>query len=169
MKLPISLPGGRRSILVLGIPLGLAAAGALVFTQMSAGSAPAKVPDPGTGQLGPMLALDSKTINLSPTNGSTYKYAKIAVTIELRPADAGFYDLHGADRTKSEKTELEKYTDRVPLLLDALGTTVAAQNSTTLNSADGRAKLKQALLDSFRQILGDDAVLAVFITDFTMQ
>ena len=93
MRLPI--PRGRRAILALGVPLGLAAAGALVFTQMSAAKMPVTVPDPGPGRLGPMLALDDKVINLSTSTPGGYKYAKVGVTIELRPTTASFYGMHG--------------------------------------------------------------------------
>jgi flagellar basal body-associated protein FliL len=168
VKLPI--PKGRRAILALGVPLGLAAAGALVFTQMSAAKgAPPAIPDPVQGQIGPVLALDSKVINLSTTTPGAYKYAKIGVSIELRPSAASFYDLHGADRTKAETTELAKYTDAVPLLVDAVGSTVAAHDSSTLTTADGRDKLKAELMIAFKKILGDNTVIKVLFTDFVMQ
>jgi flagellar basal body-associated protein FliL len=167
VRLPI--PRGRRAILALGVPLGLAAAGALIFTQMSAAKAPTTVPDPGPGQLGPMLSLDDKVINLSTTTPGGYKYCKIGVTVELRPSSASFYDLHGADRTKQEKTELDKHTEQVPLLIDAVGTVVSAHDSSTLTTADGRAKLKVELLTAMKKVLGDDVVLDVFFTDFVMQ
>jgi flagellar FliL protein len=168
VKLPI--PRGRRAILALGVPLGLAAAGALVFTQMSAGpSVPPKIPDPSPGQLGPMLALDDKVINLSTTTPGGYKYAKVGVTIELRPSAASFYSLHGADRTKEETTELTTYTDQVPLLIDAVGAVVSSHDSSTLTTADGRAKLKAELLAAVKKVLGADEVIDVFFTDFVMQ
>ena len=167
MRLPI--PRGRRAILSLGVPLGLAAAGALMFTQMSAAHKAAPVPNPGPGQFGPMLALDDKVINLSTSTPGGYKYAKIGVTIELRPSSVSFYDLHGADRTKQQTTELATYSDAVPLLIDAVGTTVSAHDSSTLTSEDGRAKLKAELLAATKKILGDANVIEVFFTDFVMQ
>jgi flagellar FliL protein len=168
MKLPI--PHGRRAILVLGLPLGLAAAGALAFTQLSAGgSTPARVPDPVPGQVGPILALDSRVINLSTTSPGSYKYAKVGVSIEIRPSSAGFYDLHGTERTTEQTTELEKYNDDVPLLLDALGTVVSSHDSSTLTTPDGRTQLKAELLEAFGKILGADEVLDVYFTDFVMQ
>ncbi len=167
MKLPI--PKGKRAILVLGIPLGLAAAGAFVFMQMSAGpSEPVKVPDPKAGQVGPILALDDKVINLTATTAG-YKYAKIGVSIELRPEAASFYDLHGEARTTQEKTELEKYGDETPKLLDALGSVVAAHDSASLNNADGRSTLKTELTERFQKILGAENVIDVFFTNFVMQ
>jgi flagellar basal body-associated protein FliL len=151
------------------VPLGLAAAGALVFTQISAAKMPSTVPDPTAGQLGPMLALEDKVINLSTTSAGAFKYAKIGVTIELRPAAASFYELHGAERTKEEKTELDKHTEQVPLLIDAVGSVVSAHDSSTLTTSDGRAKLKSELLAALRKVLGEDQVLDVFFTDFVMQ
>ena len=166
MRLPI--PRGRRAILALGVPLGLAAAGAFVFTTVSAApKAPAAIPDPG--QLGPMLVLDDKVINLSTLVPGGYKYAKIGVTIELRPSAASFYDLHGADRTKQETTELAKYNDQIPLLIDAVGMTVSSHDSATLTTIDGRAKLKDELLAAAKKVLGDDVAVAVFFTNFVMQ
>lgn len=168
MKLPI--PRGRRAILVLGLPLGLAAAGALVFTQMSAPSkAPPAIPDPSPGQLGPMLALDDKVINLSTTTPGDYKYAKVGVTFELRPDSASFYGLHGADRTKEENTELAQYTDSVPLLIDAVGSVISSHDSSTLTTSDGRTQLKAELLAAAKKVLGDGVVIDVFFTDFVMQ
>jgi flagellar basal body-associated protein FliL len=168
MKLPI--PKGKRAILVLGLPLGLAAAGAFVFMQMSAASSvPPKVPDPATGQMGPMLALDDRVINLNASSAGSYKYAKVGVSIEVRPSTSGFYDLHGDARTKSETTELEKYVDEKPRLLDALGSVVSAHDSATLITPEGRAKLKTELLDAFRKILGPDVILDVYFTNLVMQ
>lgn len=168
MKLPI--PRGRRAILALGLPLGLAAAGALVFTQMSAApKVTPKIPDPATGQAGLMLALDNRVINMSGTAAGGYKYAKLGVTIELRPAAASFYELHGTERTKEEKTELDKRAEDTPRLLDALGSVVAAHDSSTLSTAEGRTALKDELIAAFRKILGEEDVLNIYFTDFVMQ
>jgi flagellar basal body-associated protein FliL len=168
VKLPI--PKGRRAILAIGLPLGLAAAGGFLFMQMSAApKAPPKIPDPNAGQLGPMLALDSKVINLTTTTPGGYKYAKIGVSIELRPSAASFYEMHGTERTKQETVELAKHTEDVPVLVDAVGGVVSAHDSSTLTTPDGRAKLKAELLAAAKKILGPDEVIDVFFTDFVMQ
>jgi flagellar basal body-associated protein FliL len=152
------------------VPFGLAAAGALIFMQMSAaGKVTPPVPNPSQGQFGPMLALDDKVINLTTTTPGGYKYAKIGVTIEMRPTAASFYTLHATERTKEETTELAAYTDAVPLLNDAVGAAVSAHDSSALNTADGRAKLKAELLVDVKKILGEDNVIDVFFTDFVMQ
>ena len=167
MKLPI--PHGRRAILLLGVPLGLAAAGAFVFMSMSGSSVTPPVPDPGAGQRGPMLALDSRVINLASETPGAFKYAKVAVTIELRPQAASFYGLASDARAKQEKLETDKVSEDVPLLLDALGAVVSSHDSVSLNSKDGRAELKTELLAAMRKVLGDREVIDVYFTDLVMQ
>jgi flagellar basal body-associated protein FliL len=168
MRLPI--PKGRKAIFVLAIPLALAGAGGFAFMQLSAApSAPPAIPDPAAGQLGPMLALDSRVVNLSPGKTLSYKYAKVAVTIEMRPAAASFYDLHGEVRTKEEKTELAKYDEAIPLLFDALGSVVASHTPDSLVTPEGRSVLKTELLAAMRKVLGDTEVIDIFLTDFVMQ
>jgi flagellar basal body-associated protein FliL len=154
----------------LGVPLGLAAAGAFAFTMMSSSPPPPPVPDPGPGQHGPMLALDGRVINLATsTTAGSFKYAKVAVTIELRPEAASFYDLSSEARAKQEKVETEKVVESVPLLLDALGTVVSGHDSASLTSSGGRAGLKTELLSAMRKVLGDSEVIDVYFTDFVMQ
>jgi flagellar basal body-associated protein FliL len=168
MKLPI--PQGRKAIFVLAIPLALAGAGGFAFMQMSAApSAPPAIPDPVEGQHGPMLALESRVVNLSPGQDISYKYAKVAVTIELRPEAASFYDLHGKARTEEETTELAKYDEAVPLLFDALGSVVSSHTPDSLVTPEGRAALKSELLAAIRKVLGETEVIDIFLTDFVMQ
>jgi flagellar basal body-associated protein FliL len=167
VKLPI--PKGKRAILILGLPLGLAAAGGFVFMQMTAAKAPTTVPNPGVGEHGVMLPLTDTLINLSVDNAGSYKYAKIGVTIEIRPAAASFYKLSGADRTKQETTELAKYTEDLPILQDAVGAVVSSHDSSTLTSAAGRTALKTELLAAVRKILGQDEVLNIYFTNLVMQ
>jgi flagellar basal body-associated protein FliL len=161
----VKLPGGRKAIILIGLPLGLAAAGAIVFTQMSAKTPP--VPDPKDGQHGPMLALDERVINLQ--NGGSYHYAKVGITVELRPPTADFYALDGASRATAEKTILTGEQGAVPLLLDAIGTVVSSKTSEDLIAANGRGALKAQILESMRTVLGSRAVLDVYFTDLVMQ
>ena len=163
----MKLPGGKKALL-LGIPLGLAVVGGLVFTQLSGPKAvPIPVPDPIQGQHGVMLALDSRVINLRA--GTTYHYAKVALTVELRPASADFYTLASKARATIEKDAIAEASPAVPNLTDAIGAVVLAADPAALTTPDGRAKLKQSLLEAFRGILGDREVLDVYFTDFVMQ
>ena len=165
----MKLPKGRKALL-LGIPLGLAVAGGLAFTQLSGGTAsagPPPVPDPTEGHHGVMLALESRVVNLRA--GGSYRYAKVAVTVELRPADAAFYTLSGKGRATAEKDAIAEQDAALPLLTDAVGTVVSAADPAGLTTPEGRATLKRGLLDAFRAVLGEREVLEVYFTDFVMQ
>ena len=161
----MKLPGGRKAIIAI-IPVALLIGGFAGYTQIAHASAPA-VPDPGVGQHGAMLALDSRVINLAP--GGAYRYAKVAVTVELRPDSASFYAMTGDARANAETAITSEYTDDVPLLLDALGQVVSAKTSDDLVSAAGRDALKSQLLAAMRQAIGQKPVIDVYLTDFVMQ
>jgi flagellar FliL protein len=159
---------GRKAILLLGMPVGFALAGALVYMQFaSASPAPAKVPEPSPGQSGMMLPLEERVINLAP--GGTYKYLKLGVTVEMRPESAGFYSLKGEARKTVEDEAIKGWGASMPLLFDKLGQAVAAKTSDELASTGGRAALKTELIVAFREVLGEEGVLSVYFTDFVMQ
>jgi flagellar basal body-associated protein FliL len=173
---------GKKAIVLMGLPLGIGIAAAvvvLVVLKPFGNSAPPGVPDPTADQHGIMLPLDTKVVNL--TAGGDYKYAKVGVTLELRPETADFYALKAEARTTAEALVVKDYADILPVLDDAVATVVAAKSSTDLNTADGRAALKQELLDAVRAVLDGEAggtagaspapsqVLDLYFTDLVMQ
>lgn len=164
----MKLPRGKRAIVLVGLPVGLAAAAWLVATQLVAGGgAPPPVPDPGVGQHGAMLALESRVINL-PTGGP-FRYAKIALTVELRPESAGFYGLSGEARAAAEKEIVASAEPLLPLLYDAIGSVVAGSSGAALTTREGRSALKADLLAAVREVLGEKEVLGIYLTDLVMQ
>jgi flagellar basal body-associated protein FliL len=114
-----------------------------------------------------MLALEDRVVNLPVS--SPFRYVKIAVTIELRPDSAAFYGLTGDARASAEKELLKNEDPAVPLLQDAVGSVVVAQDGASLATTEGRARLKAELLAAARRILGERAVLNVYLTDLVMQ
>jgi flagellar basal body-associated protein FliL len=163
----MKLPAGRKALL-MGIPLGLAVAGGLAFTQLSGASAPPpEVPDPVAGQHGVMLALEDRVINLR--TGGPYRYAKVAITLELRPESAGFYTLGSEARATAEAEAVAAQSAALPLLIDGVGGIVASADPTGLTTPEGRAALKADLLGKVRSVLGEDEVLDLYFTDFVMQ
>lgn len=159
-------PSARKGLLI-GVIIGLAVAGALTYVKLSSSSTPVAVSEPADGQRGPMLALDERVVNL--LSGGPYRYAKVGVTVELRPASPDFYGLSGEARATEEKLALLEHEADVPLILDALGRVVSAHSSNELVSIEGRATLKAELLEAIRVVVGDDAVLNVYFTDLVMQ
>ena len=161
---------GKKTILLGGLPIGLAVSGALAFVVLSGGSAPKpEIPDPKVGQHGVMLVLEERVVNLMQTGAAGYRYAKIGLTVELRPASADFYALAGEPRVVAEKLAVGESEASVPLLLDALGRVVSARDSSQISGPEARVAVKAELLTAFRQILGDREVIDLYFTDLVMQ
>jgi flagellar basal body-associated protein FliL len=161
---------GKKTILIAGLPVGLAVAGGLAFMMLSGGSkVPPEIPDPAAGQHGVMLALDDKVVNLLPASASSYRYAKIGITVEIRPEKADFYALTADARKTAEELAVKGYEEDVPLLLDALGRVVSARTSDQISTPETRAELKSELVDAFKTVLGDHEVLDVYFTELVMQ
>ena len=161
---------GKKTILIAGIPVGLAVAGGLAFVMLSGGSAvPPPIPDPAAGQHGVMLALDDKVVNLLPAGATSYRYAKVGVTVEIRPDKADFYGLTADARKTAEELAVKGYAEDVPLLLDALGRVVSARTSDQISTPATRAELKSELVDAFKGVLGDKEVLDIYFTELVMQ
>ena len=175
---------GKKTIVLMGLPLGLGVAAGVVFLVVlkPAGVAPG-VPDPGPGQHGVMVPLDTKVVNLAP--GGDFKYAKVGVTLEIRPEDPGFYALKSDARTAAEALVVKDYAYVLPLLDDAVGKVVASRTSTELVSQGGRDALKAELIDAVRKVLDGTpapvasgaspappeatSVLELYFTDLVMQ
>jgi flagellar basal body-associated protein FliL len=163
----VKLPIGKRAMLIIGVPLGLAVSGGLAYFQLAGTAAAPPVPDPAEGQYGVMLALDERVVNL-PTGG-IYRYVKIGVTVELRPESESFYELTGESRSTTEVEALAKLEPAVPLALDAVGNVVSQSDGATLTTTDGRARLKDGLMAAMRGIFGETEVLDVYLTDLVLQ
>jgi flagellar FliL protein len=159
---------GKKTIALLGVPLGLGVAAGLVYFFVLAGpSAPPEIPDPGAGEHGPMIALEDKVVNLMA--GGDYHYAKVGVTVELRPEKSDFYALKGEARKVAEDEINKEYSGALPLMLDAVGRVVGSRTSTQLGTPDGRDTLKAELHAAMAEILGANDVLNVYFTDLVMQ
>jgi flagellar basal body-associated protein FliL len=150
---------GKKTIVLMGLPLGLGVAAGVVFlVLLKPASAAPGVPDPAPGEHGVMVPLDTKVVNLAP--GGDYKYAKVGVTLELRPDDPGFYALKSDARTTAEGLVVKDYADILPLLDDAVGKVVGSKTSTDLLTQGGRDALKTELIDAVRKVLDGGAAAA---------
>ncbi len=159
---------GKKAIALIGVPIGLGIAAGLVFMFVLNKPAEApKLPDPSPGQHGVMIALEDKVVNLM--TGGDFRYAKIGVTVEVRPEKADFYALKGEARVAAEKEILKDYEAAMPLLQDAVGTAVGSRTSSELATPEGRQKLKEDLHAAVAGVLGEEEVLAVYFTDLVMQ
>jgi flagellar basal body-associated protein FliL len=171
---------GKKAILLMGIPLGLGIAAALaVLVVIPTLTAPPKqVADPLPGQHGYMIPLDTKVVNLAAD--SEYEYAKVGVTIELRPESSDFYAMAGAAREPLAAAKVKEMAELLPVLDDAVAKIVAAKTSQELTSAEGREALRQEILEALRAATEKPApsgltepvkpeVIDVYFTDLVMQ
>ncbi len=147
----------KKGAIIIGVVVGLAVAAAIAVVAVMVFRVLDKhqVPDPGEGQHGAMIALADQVVNLAPSkDGTGYRYCKIGVTLEVRPATPEFYKLEGEPRVAAEKEAEKVYESVLPLLADQVGKAVAAMDSATLGTPAGRAELQQTLQEGFREILG---------------
>jgi flagellar basal body-associated protein FliL len=105
-----------------------------------------------------MIPLDTKVVNMAP--GGDYKYAKIGVTIELRPDAQAFYAMKPAEKEPLAVQKVKDMAELLPVLDDAVATVVASKTSTELLSETGRAQLKEELLAAVRAVLDGEGASA---------
>jgi flagellar FliL protein len=162
------MKAGKKVLLLGGVVAGIGVAAGLVYVFVLSGpSAPPEIPDPAEGQHGIMIPLDQKVVNL--VKGGEFRYAKVGLTIEVRPAAASFYDLKGEPRVVAEKELVKEFEGAIPLLLDALGRVVGSKTSDDLGTPEGREALRTELLTEIKHILGEKEVLDIYFTDLVMQ
>ena len=154
------MKSGKKTLLLVGIPLGVGLIAALliliIIPKLTAPTP--KVPNPAAGQHGMMVPIDTKVVNLAP--GGDYKYAKVGVTIELRPDTADYYTMLPAAQEPLVVLKVKDMANMLPLLDDAVATVVSAKTSTELLSDTGRAQLRAEILDAVRAVLDGESATA---------
>jgi flagellar FliL protein len=163
------MKGGKKILLLGGVVAGLGVAAGLVYVFVLSGPSapPPGIPDPQPGQYGVMLALENRVVNL--IDGGAYRYAKVGVTIEIRPEKADFYLLKGEARKVPEDEAIKGFNAAIPLLLDAVGRVVGSKTSDELGTPEGRDALKTELHEAVAKVIGEEEVLDVYFTDLVMQ
>jgi len=104
------------------------------------------------GKPGQIISLEPMVMNLATLEGEKPSFAKLAIAIELsvEKAPAGI-------------------DSRMPLVRDAIITTVSSRTMNDVTNPDGKEKLRQQLLASLRQVLGAELVKNVYFTNFVIQ
>jgi flagellar basal body-associated protein FliL len=177
-----------KKILLIALPVAIVAGIAvavLVVLPGSGGEAaasptPAPVVLPGEGQHGEMVPIEGRVYNLA--DGSTYRYVKLQLTLEMTPADAAAYYAaqaaggagggHGGEGAAAETPEKlrAKYAEKLPLIYDAIGQVVAEMDPSQLAYPEGRMLLKESIMAAANEALHEEhAVLAVYLVDLVMQ
>jgi flagellar basal body-associated protein FliL len=144
-----------RYIIVL-VVLALVGGGAALMLTGGLSSLTGKSQPPAKAVLDPVTFTEPFLVNLTDTDSP--HYVKLQVSVQLEPmteADkAMFLKGKGGEGANVQTGVTMLQAD--PVLRDAVITTVARFNSTTLLSDAGKSKLKKALLADFERVAADE-------------
>ncbi|MCE5311925.1 MAG: flagellar basal body-associated FliL family protein, partial [Nitrospiraceae bacterium] len=97
-----------------------------------------------------MLVLEPFVVNLNDPSGT--RFLKVSIQLEL-----------------SSAALLEKAKARIPQLRDSVITLLTSKTSDTVMSPEGKLQIKDEISLRATQVLGENSVKNVFLTDFVMQ
>lgn len=142
---------GKGLILIIIIAVAVIAggAGAFLFFTKSAGEKEAKK-EAAKADDGVTFALEPFVVNLSDPTGS--RFLKVSLQLEL-----------------ASPIVMEKAKSKSPQIRDAVITLLTAKTSDALISPEGKLQLKDEINIRINQILGENSVKNVYLTDFVMQ
>jgi flagellar protein FliL len=150
-EVPVEAKKSSRLVLAIVGAVALAGLGGgawfvmpRLFAKASAhAEAPAEIPVKAVAPVGPVV------VNLA---GEARRYVKVSVELGV----AGPKDVK----------EIEEHRSRV---LDLVITVLSEKDAATLTSSEGRAALKDELLDRIHEELGLERVARVYFTEFMIQ
>ncbi len=142
---------GKKLILIIIIAVAVLAggAGAFLFFTKSGGDKAAKK-EATKVEDGVTFALEPFVVNLSDPTGS--RFLKVSLQLEL-----------------SSPIVMEKAKAKSPQIRDGVITLLTAKTSDALISPEGKLQLKDEINIRINQILGENSVKNVYLTDFVMQ
>ncbi len=145
---------GKKFILIIVIAVAviLGGGGAFFFLTKSGGGGDK---GPKKGEANPkeessMFALDPFVVNLGDQGAS--KFLKVSMQLEL-----------------ANQAAMESAKVKTPQLRDAVINLLTSKTSDTLMSAEGKLQLKDEINMMANQILGNNTVKNVYLTEFVMQ
>jgi flagellar FliL protein len=142
---------GKGMLLIVIIAAASIAAGAgLYFAVFSKSGGEAKKEEKKAEEAGVVFALEPFVVNLSDPTGT--RFLKVTMQIEV----AG-------------PAVMEKAKAKTPQLRDAIITLLTSKSADALISPEGKLQLKDELNIRANQILGENSVKNVYLTDFVMQ
>lgn len=136
-------------IIIIAVAVIAVGGGAFFFFTKAKGAKPEVKADAKLDE-GVMFALDPFVVNLSDQTGN--RFLKISVQLEL----AG-------------PLIMEKAKGKTPQIRDAIITLLTNKTSEALIAPEGKLQLKDEINIRGNQILGENSVKNVYLTDFVMQ
>jgi flagellar FliL protein len=142
---------GKNLILIIVIAVAVLAGGigAFLFFTKSGGDK-AQKKEETKAEEGVTFALEPFVVNLSDPTGT--RFLKVSLQLEL----AG-------------PAVMEKAKAKTPQIRDAIITLLTSKTSDALISPEGKLQLKDEINIRINQVLGENSVKNVYLTDFVMQ
>ncbi|BCB96464.1 flagellar basal body-associated protein FliL [Dissulfurispira thermophila] len=143
---------GKNLVLIIIIAVAVLAggAGAFFFFTKSGGGKEHKTEETKAQAEGVTFALEPFVVNLSDPTGT--RFLKVSLQLEL----AG-------------PAVMEKAKAKTPQIRDAIITLLTSKTSDALISPEGKLQLKDEINLRINQVLGENSVKNVYLTDFVMQ
>ncbi|MDI6728880.1 MAG: flagellar basal body-associated FliL family protein [Thermodesulfovibrionales bacterium] len=141
---------GKNLILIIIIAVAVIAGGAGAFFFFTKSSNKAQKAEETKAAEGVTFALEPFVVNLSDPTGT--RFLKVSLQLEL----AG-------------PAVMEKAKAKTPQIRDAIITLLTSKTSDALISPEGKLQLKDEINIRINQVLGENSVKNVYLTDFVMQ
>ena len=142
---------GKNLILIIIIAVAVLAGGvgAFFFFTKSGGNKAQKTEETKAAE-GVTFALEPFVVNLSDPTGT--RFLKVSLQLEL-----------------TGPAVMEKAKTKTPQIRDAIITLLTSKTSDALISPEGKLQLKDEINIRINQVLGENSVKNVYLTDFVMQ
>ncbi len=141
---------GKNLILIIIIAVAVIAGGAGAFLFFTKSGDKAEKKEEKKVEEGVTFALEPFVVNLSDPTGT--RFLKVSLQLEL----AG-------------PAVMEKAKTKTPQIRDAIITLLTSKTSDALISPEGKLQLKDEINIRINQVLGENSVKNVYLTDFVMQ
>lgn len=142
---------GKGMMLIIIIVVGvLVLGGGAFFAVKMLGGKGEKKDEPKKEEVSAMLVLDPFVVNLHDPSGA--RFLKVSIQLEL-----------------SSAALLEKAKAKVPQLRDSVITLLTSKTADAVMSPEGKLQIKDEISLRSNQVLGENSVKNVFLTDFVMQ
>jgi len=141
---------GLILIIIVAVAVVLGGGGAFFFLSKSGGDKAQKKGEATAKDESAMFSLDPFVVNLG--DQGTNKFLKVSMQLEL-----------------SSQAAMESAKAKTPQLRDAVINLLTSKTSDTLMSPEGKLQLKDEINMMANQILGNNTVKNVYLTEFVMQ
>lgn len=157
---------GGAGLLVVAV----AVLGALLFMGQRSGAEgekPEPTPIHVEGKMGPTLALKDRVFNLANSTGGQKRFLKMQTSIEFETTDPEWFKLTGKALEEAlHEFELDEIGAKRDLIEDIITSVVSGKKVEDISTAEGKAALREEILEALHEELHHPVAYRVFFTSF---